>query len=126
MASKSRPPEGRSRRGFAAMNPKERREISKRGGEASHESGRGHEFTSEEAREAGRRGGEARWGRSRSEREVEEGRPNAEASPEYGRGHEYASGEDRREIGNHSGRAVLDEERRGSESRLGRGRDRED
>ncbi len=44
------------------MNPEARRAISKRGGEASHESGRGHEFNSEEAREAGRLGGEARWG----------------------------------------------------------------
>lgn len=113
MASRSRPPDGRRRRGFAAMNPKERREIAKRGGEASHESGRGHEFTSEEAREAGRRGGEARWGRSRSERETgEENRRNPEAATEYGRGHEYASDEERREIGGHSGRAILDEERR--------------
>src|SRR5262245_47469204 len=68
MAGKNRSPEGRSRRGFAAMDPEARREISRRGGEASHESGRGHEFNSEEAREAGRRGGEARWG-SRSNRE---------------------------------------------------------
>jgi general stress protein YciG len=50
------------------MDPEARRAISRRGGEASHESGRGHEFNSEEAREAGRRGGEARWG-SRSNRE---------------------------------------------------------
>jgi general stress protein YciG len=67
MASKNRPPEKR-KRGFAAMDPEARREISKRGGEASHESGRGHEFNSEEAREAGRLGGEARWG-NRSSRQ---------------------------------------------------------
>jgi general stress protein YciG len=51
----------RSRRGFAAMDPQERREIARMGGRASHEYGRGHEFTSEEAREAGRKGGYARW-----------------------------------------------------------------
>lgn len=61
MAPRQHPRKGRSRRGFAAMDPEERREISSRGGKASHLSGRGHEFSSEEAREAGRRGGEARW-----------------------------------------------------------------
>ena len=119
------------------MDPEERREISRRGGEASHQSGRGHEFTSEEAREAGRRGGEARWGRSRSEGEAEEGARGAETPPEYGRGHGYASEEasdddkERRDIGGASGRAILDEERReilrrGAGSRWSRGRDRED
>jgi general stress protein YciG len=54
-------PSGRSRRGFAAMDPEEQREIARMGGRASHEYGRGHEFTSEEAREAGRKGGQARW-----------------------------------------------------------------
>jgi len=67
MASKNRPREKR-KRGFAAMDPEARRAISKRGGEASHESGRGHEFNSEEARDAGRLGGEARWG-NRGERQ---------------------------------------------------------
>jgi len=52
---------GRSRRGFAAMDPEEQREIARMGGRASHEHGRGHEFTPEEAREAGRKGGQARW-----------------------------------------------------------------
>ena len=66
MVSRSRSEQGRARRGFAAMDPEERREISRRGGTASHESGRGHEFNSQEARAAGRLGSEARWGRSRS------------------------------------------------------------
>jgi general stress protein YciG len=69
MVSRSRSAQGRARRGFAAMDPEERREISRRGGTASHASGRGHEFNSQEAREAGRRGGEARWGRGRPEEE---------------------------------------------------------
>lgn len=95
MPSNQRPGEGRARRGFAAMDPEERRKISRRGGEASHQSGRGHEFTSEEAREAGRRGGEARWGRTRAGDEPkpdsgepvrEEGEPEENlGSPRQGR-----------------------------------------
>lgn len=78
---------GDGRRGFAAMDPEEQREIARMGGEASHEYGRAHEWDTrearrwgseggraahehgrahewdpEEAREAGRRGGMARWG----------------------------------------------------------------
>ncbi|UOQ71695.1 KGG domain-containing protein [Hymenobacter cellulosilyticus] len=49
-------PAGKSLRGFAAMDPAEQRRIASEGGKASHESGRGHRFTSEEAREAGRKG----------------------------------------------------------------------
>jgi uncharacterized protein len=93
MVSRSRSAKGRSKRGFAAMDPEERRDISRRGGTASHASGRGHEFNTQEAREAGRRGGEARWGRGRSEPEEEqgrrtEGRSRAEESEEE-RGVEY-------------------------------------
>ncbi len=51
-----------SGRGFASMDPEKQREIASKGGQASHESGHGHEFTSEEAREAGRKGGEASRG----------------------------------------------------------------
>jgi general stress protein YciG len=51
--------EGSSNRGFAGMDPKKQQEISSKGGQAAHESGNAHEFTSEEAREAGRKGGEA-------------------------------------------------------------------
>ncbi|SHI92441.1 Stress-induced acidophilic repeat motif-containing protein [Hymenobacter daecheongensis DSM 21074] len=50
---------GKSVRGFAAMDPAEQRRIASEGGRASHESGRGHRFTSEEARAAGRKGGQA-------------------------------------------------------------------
>ena len=48
----------KSRRGFAAMSPEQQRRIASEGGRASHESGRGHRFSSEEAREAGRKGGQ--------------------------------------------------------------------
>ncbi len=47
----------KSRRGFAAMSPEQQRRIASEGGRASHESGRGHRFSTEEAREAGRKGG---------------------------------------------------------------------
>jgi general stress protein YciG len=46
------------------MDPAEQRRIASEGGKASHESGRGHRFTSEEARAAGRKGGQASRGRS--------------------------------------------------------------
>lgn len=45
------------------MDPEQQREIARKGGQASHESGRGHEFTPEEARRAGQKGGQARGGR---------------------------------------------------------------
>ena len=48
---------GRSRRGFAAMDEDKQREIARKGGKAAHEKGTAHQFTSEEAREAGRKGG---------------------------------------------------------------------
>ncbi|HEX8425386.1 KGG domain-containing protein [Hymenobacter sp.] len=46
-------------RGFAAMDPATQRRIASEGGKASHESGRGHQWTPEEARAAGRKGGQA-------------------------------------------------------------------
>lgn len=42
------------------MDPDKQREIASQGGKAAHESGKAHEFTTEEAREAGRKGGQAR------------------------------------------------------------------
>ena len=53
-----------SGRGFAAMDPQKQREIASKGGKASHQSGKAHEFSSEEARAAGKKGGESR-GRNR-------------------------------------------------------------
>jgi general stress protein YciG len=46
-------------RGFAALPPEVRQEISRKGGRAAHAAGTAHEFTHEEAREAGRKGGKA-------------------------------------------------------------------
>jgi len=52
--------EQNKKRGFAAMDPEEQREIASQGGKAAHEKGTANEFDSESAREAGRKGGEAR------------------------------------------------------------------
>jgi general stress protein YciG len=46
-------------RGFAAMTPEKRREISRKGGQAAHAARTAHLFTPEEARIAGRKGGKA-------------------------------------------------------------------
>ena len=49
---------GKSRRGFASMDPARQREIASRGGRAAHEKGTAHEWSADEARVAGRKGGE--------------------------------------------------------------------
>jgi hypothetical protein len=49
----------RKPRGFAAMTPEMRAELSRKGGVAAHQAGSAHEFTPAEAREAGRKGGAA-------------------------------------------------------------------
>lgn len=48
-------PAKKSRRGFAAMDPRRQREIASLGGRAAHLSGHAHEFTSDEARAAGKK-----------------------------------------------------------------------
>ena len=50
---------GKQRRGFAAMDPEKRKRIASEGGKAAHQSGRAHEWSSQEAREAGRKGGKS-------------------------------------------------------------------
>lgn len=50
---------GNRERGFASMDEERRRQIASKGGRAAHQSGRAHQFNSEEARAAGRKGGEA-------------------------------------------------------------------
>jgi general stress protein YciG len=47
----------KKKRGFAAMNRDQVRELARRGGAAAHRAGTAHEFSSEEARAAGRKGG---------------------------------------------------------------------
>jgi uncharacterized protein len=53
----SAPASEKQRRGFAAMNPDQVRELARRGGVAAHRAGTAHEFSSDEARAAGRKGG---------------------------------------------------------------------
>uniref|UniRef100_A0A832H2G8 Stress-induced protein n=1 Tax=Oscillatoriales cyanobacterium SpSt-402 TaxID=2282168 RepID=A0A832H2G8_9CYAN len=57
MANKDKTPET-GKQGFASMDDEKQREIASKGGQAAHEKGTAHEFTSEEAKEAGRKGGE--------------------------------------------------------------------
>jgi general stress protein YciG len=49
---------GPAKRGFAAMDEAQQREIASKGGQAAHQKGTAHEFNSEEARRAGQKGGE--------------------------------------------------------------------
>lgn len=49
---------GKSKRGFASMDPGRQRDIASKGGKAAHAKGTAHEWTADEARKAGRKGGE--------------------------------------------------------------------
>lgn len=62
LASEEPQQDGKSRRGFAGMDPARQRAIASKGGRAAHQSGNAHQFNSQEAREAGRRGGQAKGG----------------------------------------------------------------
>ena len=44
--------------GFETMNPQKRREAASRGGKSTHEQGKAHKFTPEEASSAGKKGSE--------------------------------------------------------------------
>lgn len=48
---------GKSRRGFASMDPSRQKEIASKGGRAAHQKGTAHEWSSDEARSAGQKGG---------------------------------------------------------------------
>lgn len=50
----------KSKRGFAAMNRDQQRQIASKGGRAAHEKGTAHEWNSHEAAAAGKKGGKAR------------------------------------------------------------------
>ena len=49
---------GKSKRGFASMDPSRQRDIASKGGKAAHAKRTAHEWTADEARRAGRKGGE--------------------------------------------------------------------
>ena len=57
----------KKRRGFAAMDPEQQREIARLGGQAAHAKGTAHEFTTEEARHVGKLGG---WVTSRDRKHM--------------------------------------------------------
>jgi len=71
-------PPAKKRRGFAAMDREQVRELARRGGAAAHRAGTAHEFTSDEARAAGRKGGLAAHGNGKSPAEPV-GRPTEAA-----------------------------------------------
>ena len=48
-----------TKRGFAALDPAERRALASKGGTTAHRKGVAHEFTPDEARIAGSKGGHA-------------------------------------------------------------------
>ena len=52
--------EHKPKKGFALMSRDQRRQIARWGGIAAHQSGKCHEWNSEEARMAGRKGARAR------------------------------------------------------------------
>lgn len=45
------------RRGFAALDPEQLREMARKGGQAAWDKGTAHRWTVEEAKQAGRKGG---------------------------------------------------------------------
>jgi len=63
----------KKKRGFAALTPEQRKEISSKGGKAAHSKGVAHCWTSQEAIEAGKLGGQAtRRNKAESKTETEE------------------------------------------------------
>lgn len=53
-------PDGKKRRGFAALSKERVKEIAANGGRAAHAQGTAHRFSREEAQAAGRKGGLAK------------------------------------------------------------------
>jgi general stress protein YciG len=56
-SSESGAPREKQPRGFARMPAERQREIASIGGKTAHQSGRAHQFSSEEGRRAGQKGG---------------------------------------------------------------------
>ena len=97
---------GKSNRGFAAMDRQKQREIASKGGKAAHQKGTAHEFTPDEAREAGRKGGEvvsqnrehmAAIGRKGGESSWQSRERNAQASEERKRSEDEDNDENKRQ-----------------------------
>jgi uncharacterized protein len=49
---------GAALRGFAAMEPQRQLELARKGGQAAHQKGTAHRFSTSEAQAAGRKGGQ--------------------------------------------------------------------
>jgi general stress protein YciG len=60
------------KQGFASMDPEEQRAIASKGGQAAHQSGKAHEWNSEEAKEAGRLGGQNSRGSNNQDVDTDE------------------------------------------------------
>lgn len=107
---------GKSKRGFASMDPERQREIASKGGRAAHAKGTAHEWSRDEARAAGRKGGvivsRDREHMSAIGREGGEarGRANALARAEAGNARRFVERESRVA----TGREVEDEQDRPS------------
>jgi general stress protein YciG len=92
---------GKSKRGFASMDPERQKEIASKGGRAAHAKGTAHEWSRDEARAAGRKGGvivsRDREHMSAIGREGGEarGRANAIARAEGGNGRRFVERESR-------------------------------
>lgn len=92
---------GKSKRGFASMDPERQKEIASKGGRAAHAKGTAHEWSRDEARAAGRKGGvivsRDREHMSAIGREGGEarGRANALARAEGGNGRRFVERESR-------------------------------
>ncbi|GKT14317.1 hypothetical protein AVHY2522_04115 [Acidovorax sp. SUPP2522] len=88
-----------SNRGFAAMDAAKQREISSKGGQAAHQKGTAHQFTSEEARAAGakshssRSSGAAKAGEAASSEGGASGSA-PKAKPKTGTGQQQEAGGD--------------------------------
>lgn len=75
------PPE-KKKRGFAAMDRTQVRELARKGGIAAHRAGTAHEFSSDEARAAGRKGGLATHSGRKAAQQTQEGQsPPSENQP---------------------------------------------
>ena len=82
MSSKTGSKPGSKVRGFAAMDPERRRDISRKGGIAAHRKGTAHQWTPITARDAGRKGGLA--SRGKQEAEGPKSQTESQAQPQSG------------------------------------------
>ena len=90
-----------AKRGFAAMDQNQQRQIASKGGQAAHQKGTAHEFDSEEARRAGQKGGEV-VSRNRAHM-ADIGRKGGESRQSANRAAAAAAGKTGTQAGNRQG-----------------------